>query len=65
MFDEQSVTEHLYFNHNFGYAEGFENHGSQGRTCKTANCLSAFRSAASMESGNSQELSILVMEALR
>jgi hypothetical protein len=37
LFDEMSIRENLYFNQKFDCIEGFEDCGSQGRTCNIAN----------------------------
>ncbi|PNF26456.1 hypothetical protein B7P43_G16258 [Cryptotermes secundus] len=37
MFDEMSIRENLHFNQKFDCIEGFEDCGSQGRTCSIAN----------------------------
>jgi hypothetical protein len=58
MFDEMSIRENLLFNQRFDCIEGFEDCGSQGRTCNIAN-------HAYVESGSSQWHSTLLVEALR
>ena len=37
MFDEMSIRENVWFNQKFDCIEGFEDLGSQGRTCSIAN----------------------------
>ena len=40
LFDEMSVRENVWFNQKFDCIEGYEDLGSQGKTCNIANCKS-------------------------
>jgi hypothetical protein len=59
MFDEMSIKENLHFNQKFECIEGFEDHGSQhSKSCPNFHGLW-------LESGRSQLLTTLIIEALR
>ncbi|XP_023719162.1 uncharacterized protein LOC111870825 [Cryptotermes secundus] len=60
MFDEMSIRENLHFNQKFDCIEGFEDCGSQGRTCSIANHALLF-----MIRGSSPWLTTSLVEAQR
>jgi hypothetical protein len=65
MFDEMSVTENLHFNHKFDCIEGFEDHGSQGGTCRTANHALVFMVCNRHKKWKQPGVTTSVLEALK
>ena len=65
LFDEMSIRENVWFNQKFDCIEGYEDLGSQGRTCNFANHALLFMVRGLHRKWNSRWLTTSVVEVLR